>query len=111
MSRARACRAGRGGGGRTPPPGAMLRWISAAVTTALTALTWPKVSDAHPTLIPSSQCGDAAHPTTKHHHAAPVHDGSISFLLSWAAPDGGADPQPDENQPRRSVPQASGKSE
>ena len=60
---------------------------------------------AHPTLIDNDVCGDAAHPTTKRHHAAPVHDGTISFLLSWAAPDGSATPQPDENQPKRRIPE------
>ena len=62
---------------------------------------------AHPSLIDPSLCGDAAHPTTRRHHGAPEHDGSVSFLMSWAAPDGGDAEQPDENQPKRRIPEVS----
>jgi hypothetical protein len=68
-------------------------------------LTVPALCRAHPDLVETSLCGDAAHPLSRHHHGAPVHDSSISFLMSWAAPGGGADPQPNENDPDRRIPQ------
>ncbi len=60
------------------PPLPMLPLLLLATCSLL-----PAIVTAHPTLIESSVCGDAAHPSTKRHHAAPVHDGTISFLLSW----------------------------
>lgn len=97
---------------RAPPPDnrrAVPRSSLQLVTfsLALAAVTLPEIS-AHPTLVEHELCGDEAHPTTKRHHGAPVHDGTISFLLSWAAPDGSADPQPDEDQPKRRIPEVRG---
>ena len=100
-------RVGRGTRFRsTPPPLSRLVTSSVApmmMTMMMIMMMLARVA-AHPDLVDDDVCGDAAHPTTKRHHPAPVHDGTISFLLSWAAPDGSNEPQPDEDAPMRRIP-------
>ena len=61
----------------------------------------PRTATAHPSLVGSSKCGEDAHPTTaRSHHAAPVPDNTMSFLMYYAA----EAPTDDEMVPDRTIP-------
>lgn len=94
------------GGAALPPLRAMMRSRGfITVVVVLSALI--HAAEAHPHLFPGYMCTAEHHPSVKKRgHGATSLDGSIGFSMSWSAPDGGSDPQPNENDPMRAIPEA-----
>lgn len=66
------------------------------------------IVEAHPQLYDrTGSCIADHHPSSgRQGHGAPTVDASIGFSMAWSAPDGGDEPQDNEKDPMRAIPDA-----